>query len=112
MGANTALPVDRSDRQTLPIQPEPTDWIDSFMPGPWGGVTAVTRHWQPGDTQLCRLCPVCTAAHHLALCQVQVRGTVAAEDLPLLSLHGRDICAAPNHAHDRIVRANHGDAVG
>ena len=102
----------RDDPRTLSIQPEPLELIDSYIPGPWGGVTAVTRFWRPGDTLRCRLCPLCTASHNRASCQVQVRGRVAAADLPLLSLHDRVIHTS-NGADGGIVRAKlGGEAVG
>lgn len=109
MGLN-AQPRDRP--LSLPIQPEPIEWIDTYFPGPGGGVTTLTRIWTRGDTVHCRLCPGCTAAHRYGVCQVSVRGPVAAADLPLLSLRGREIVAPPDRAHDRVVGAHHGDAVG
>jgi hypothetical protein len=98
---------------TLPLQPKPLEWIDSYLPGLSGGVTTVTRIWRPGDTRHCRLCPGCTAAHEYNVCQVSVRGPVAAKDLPVLSLHGREFVPPADHTHGGVIRAaNHGDAVG
>jgi hypothetical protein len=106
-------PARPRERPSLPIQPEPTHWFHSFMPGPIGGVTAITRIWRPGDSRHCRLCSHCTAAHRLGVCQVQVRGAVDPASLPLLSLRGRTILGAAEDAHDGVVGSSrHGDAVG
>lgn len=103
----------RDQPALLPLQPHPVRWAHSYMPGPWGGVTAVERDWEPGDTRLCRLCPECTADHDAASCLVQVRGAVPAESVPLVSLHGRDIHPPPERAGGRVVRVwDQGEAVG
>jgi hypothetical protein len=99
---------------TLPIiqpQPEPQVWLFSFMPGRDGGVTAITRFWESGDTRRCRLCPKCTALHDLNACQVQARGEVDELSVPLFSMHGRHILTADS-SHDRVIRPLKGDAVG
>lgn len=82
-------------QETLSIQPTPIDWLDSYLPGPAGGVTALTRIWRLGDTHRCTLCPVCTAIHERGVCQVQVRGPVDAARLCLLSLEDRLCITTP-----------------
>lgn len=76
---------------TLPIthpQPEPIQWFVSSLPSVVAPVTAITRVWDEGDTQRCRLCPQCTADHALGVCLVQVRCEVESGSAPLFSTHG------------------------
>jgi hypothetical protein len=105
-------PRDDPRREVLPIQPEPVNWLVSFMPGRDGGVTSITRFWEPGDTRRCRLCPACTAIHARATCQVQARGEVADGSVPLFSLHGRRVLDTAGSSHHGVVRPVQGDAVG
>lgn len=109
--AMSALDSRSNRRATVPIQPEPLNWIVSFLPGRDGGATAITRLWSPGDTRRCRLCPTCTALHAFNSCQVQARGEIPEESIPLFSLHGRDVWTTDT-THHGIVRPVQGDAVG
>jgi hypothetical protein len=110
MNTRVLAPTQRNPA-TLPIQPEPANWIVTFLPGPCGGSTAVTRFWERGDTLRCRLCPVCTALHSRDSCQVHVRGELDEASIPLLSLHGRDV--RPTDPPRRgVVGPVKGDAVG
>jgi hypothetical protein len=72
----------------LAIQPKPVQWLVSHL---WIGgrcVTAVARHWRPGDTRKCRLCKECDADHGLSYCQVLVGEFVPVESAALLDVTG------------------------
>lgn len=49
-------------------------------------VTAIARHWEPGDTGRCRLCPDCCA--NADVCLVMIGHRVSEEDAPTASMHG------------------------
>lgn len=47
-----------------------------------GGVTAISRMWNPEDVPRCDLCPTCAACPD-GLCLVQVATHVTAQDAPM-----------------------------
>jgi hypothetical protein len=65
LAASAALPIvgitrgkDPKAVRSIPLQPEPVDWM--AIEAGAGGVdfTSVAREWRPGDEQRCQLCPL------------------------------------------------------
>lgn len=75
------------DGATLPIQPHPEE--TSIIVTPRGEWTSLLRHWAPGATARCRLCPEgsCVASPR-GSCHMVVPGVVAEADAPLYSTVG------------------------
>lgn len=63
----------KEGRQTIAMQPVPTEYQVTTLAFPGGFVASdLTRVWNIGDTMTCRLCPLCVAIHSRGVCVVHV----------------------------------------
>jgi hypothetical protein len=85
----TARPGQLTDRPTLPIlssQPEPMQTRVAYVRIFGFVLTAIMRHWRPGDAGRCKLCPRCRAYDDGCLMIFGRR--IAKADAPLASSRG------------------------
>jgi hypothetical protein len=82
--------------------PHPTLVRRAYFRLPGGWVTAIMRHWAPGDSGpggRCKLCPECHAGEDG--CMVMVGRWIEKDDAPLYSMNGKVIQPVPTGPNDR-----------
>ena len=74
---------------SIPFQPHPilTRVVHFKLFREW--ITAIMRHWNPGDAVRCKLCPTCKA--YQDGCLTVVTGRVEHGDAGMLSIHRMQI---------------------
>ena len=100
--SSAALPVFCDEPVFVQIQPMPIDLAVAYTTVGNVTVTAIERHWLPGEAARCQLCPrhLCTVgARNSCLVQVPRYVSYAAAALAPLVLPGQGLPSARIDAH-------------